>query len=98
MFDAEREGGADEILLVARRVAAELGEATGREFRAVGWIGGDGKGGWEFAVDIDGAGCALEVGDAQLLTFPHDERVRREVEERIRYQMGSGLEIAAQCS
>src|SRR5262249_23770862 len=98
MFDAEREEGANQILMLARRVAAELGDATGSESRVVGWIGGDGKGGWEYAVEFDGAGANLEVGDAHLLTFPHDERVRREVEERIRYQMGSGLEMAAQSS
>jgi hypothetical protein len=35
------------------------------------------------------------VGDLDLLTFPHDERVRAEVEERIRHQMQCGLEMVS---
>src|SRR5262245_60342751 len=93
MFDAAREEGAEQILILARRIAAELGPATGRDIRVVGWIGGDGKGSWEYAVEFDGAGANLEVGDSQLLAFPHDERVQREVEERVRYQMRSGEEM-----
>ena len=48
---------------------------------------------WEYVVEIDGHGCNLEVGDSDLLTFPHDERVRVEVEERIRYQIRCGVEM-----
>ena len=41
----------------------------------------------EYVVEIDGHGWNLEVGDSDLLTFPLDERVCAEVEERIRHQM-----------
>jgi hypothetical protein len=93
MFDAARQKGADQILELARRVAAELAHGAGRSIRVVGWCGSDGKMSWEYVVEIDGHGCNLEVGDSDLLTFPHDERVRVEVEERICHQMQCGLEI-----
>jgi hypothetical protein len=94
MFDAARQEGANQILSLARRVAAELSDATGRRVQVAGWIGSGGKMDWEYAVEIDGTGHALEVGDHQLLTFPRDQRMREEVEERIRYQMRSALEAA----
>ena len=95
MFDATRLSGADQILNLARRVAAELAHDAGRCIRVVGWSGSDGKMTWEYVVEIDGHGCNLEVGDPRLLAFPHDERVRAEVEERIRHQMRCGLQIVS---
>ena len=94
MFDAARQEGANQILSLARRVAVELSDVTGRRVHVAGWIGSDGKADWEYAVEIDDAGYCLEVGDLQLLTFPQDKRVRKEVEERIRSQMRSALEAA----
>ena len=93
MFDAARQKGADQILELARRVAAELAHSAGRSIHVVGWCGSTGKMGWEYVVEIDGHGGALEVGDSHLLTFPHDQRVRVEVEERIRYQLGCAVEM-----
>jgi hypothetical protein len=49
--------------------------------------------GWEYVVEIDGQGGALEVGDSELLTFPHDERVRVQIAERIRYQIRCAVEM-----
>jgi hypothetical protein len=95
MFDAARQKGADQILDLARRVAAELAHDAGRSIRVVGWCGSDGKMNWEYVVEIDGHGCNLEVGDPDLLAFPRDERVRVEVEERIRHQMRYGLEMVS---
>jgi hypothetical protein len=94
MFDAARQKGADQILELARRVGAELAHGAGRRIRVVGWCGSTGKMGWEYVVEIDGHGGNLEVGDSDLLTFPHDERVRVEVEERIHSQMRDALESA----
>lgn len=93
MFDATQQEGADQILALAREVAAEFASATARSIRVVGWCGSTGKMGWEYCVEIDGHGCALEVGDSDLLTFAHDDRVRAQVEERIRHQMRSGLDM-----
>jgi hypothetical protein len=93
MFDTSRQKGADQILALARQVAAELASDTGRSIRVVGWCGSTGRIGWEYCVEIDGHGCALEVGDSDLLTFPHDALVRAQVEERIRYQIRSGLDM-----
>jgi hypothetical protein len=93
MFDAARQKGADQILELARRLAEELAHGAGKSIRVVGWCGSTGKMGWEYVVEIDGHGCNLEVGDTDLLTFPNDERVRVEVEERIRYQIQSGVDM-----
>jgi hypothetical protein len=93
MFDAARQEGADQILELARQIAAEVARGAGRSIRVVGWCGSTGKMGWEYVVEIDGQGCGLEVGDSDLLTFSQDERIRMEVEERIRYQIQSGMEM-----
>jgi hypothetical protein len=93
MFTNAQQPGADQILELARRVAAELGPAAGRSLRVVGWRGSGGKMDWEYVVEVDGTGCALEVGESDLLTFPADGRVRTEVEERIRYQMRSAMDM-----
>ena len=93
MFTRAQQAGADQILELARRVAAELGTATGRSLRVVGWRGSGGKMDWEYVVEVDGTGCALEVGESDLLTFPADEGVRTEVEDRIRYQMRSAMDM-----
>jgi hypothetical protein len=69
MFTKAQQTGADQILESARRVAAELGAATGRSLRVVGWRGSGGKMDWEYVVEVDGTGCALEVGESDLLTF-----------------------------
>ena len=95
MFGTARQQGADQILELARRVVEEYALTTGRSIRVIDWCGSDGKMNWEFVVQIDGHGCGLAVGDLDLLTFPHDERVRAEVEERIRHQMQCGLEIVS---
>jgi hypothetical protein len=95
MFDSARHKGANHILQLARRVAAELVHATGRSIRVVGWCGSDGKMSWEYVVEIDGHGWNLEVGESDLLTFPRDQRVRAEVEQRIRHQMRSALAMRA---
>ena len=92
MFDTDRQKGADQILELARRVAAELAQGT-RTLRVAGWCGSDGKMNWEYVVEIDGHACGLDVGDSDLLTFPSDGRVRAEIEERMRGQMRSGLEM-----
>jgi tripartite-type tricarboxylate transporter receptor subunit TctC len=94
MFDTARQVGADKVLELARQVAAELAPAAGRSIRVVGWCGSTGKMGWEYVVEMDGHGWNLEVGDSDLLTFPLDERVCAEVEERIRQQMRYALETA----
>ena len=96
MFDTARQKGADQILELARSVATELASGTGKSIRVVGWIGSGGKMDWEYAVAIDGTGYSLEVGDSDLLLFPRDERVRKEIAERIRYQMCSSLEMERQ--
>jgi hypothetical protein len=96
MFTKAQQSGADQILVLARRVATELGPATGRSLRVTGWRGSGGKMDWEYVVEVDGTGCALEVGESDLLAFPTDERVRREVEERIRYQMRSAMDMIRQ--
>jgi hypothetical protein len=93
MFDAARQKGADHILELARQITAEVAHGAGRNIRVVGWCGSTGKMGWEYVVEIDGQGFNLEVGDSDLLTFPHDERVRVEVEARIRYQIQCGMEM-----
>ncbi len=93
MFDIARQEGADQILELGCRVAAELSLATGRTIRVVGWSVNGGKMDQEYVVEIDGQGCNLEVGDSDLLSFSRDERVRAKVEERIRCQMRYGLEI-----
>jgi tripartite-type tricarboxylate transporter receptor subunit TctC len=94
MFEPARQRGADQILELARRVTAELAHAAGRSIRVVGWCGSTGKMGWEYVVEIDGHGWNLEVGDSDLLTFPVNERVRAEVEERIRQQLRYALGTA----
>lgn len=38
-----------------------------------GWCGSDGKMDWEYVVEFDGQGCNLSVGDADLLSYAHDE-------------------------
>jgi hypothetical protein len=93
MFGTARQQGADQILELGRRVVAEFARTTGRSIRVLGWCGSDGKMNWEFVVEIDGHGCGLAVGDHDLSTFPHDERVRADVEERIRHQTQCGLEL-----
>jgi hypothetical protein len=93
MFTRAQQAGADQILELARRVAAELGTATGRSLRVAGWRGSGGKMDCEYVVEVDGTGCALEVGESDLLTFPDDSRIRREVEARIRYQMRSAMDM-----
>jgi hypothetical protein len=54
MFDAARQKGADQILVLARRVAGELARGTGRTVHVAGWCGSDGKMNWEYVVEIDG--------------------------------------------
>jgi type IV secretory pathway TrbF-like protein len=93
MFTQAQQTGADQILALARRVAAELGPAAGRSLRVVGWRGSGGKMDWEYVVEVDGTGCALEVGESDLLTFPDDDQVRTQIEERIRYQMRSAMDM-----
>lgn len=95
MFDAARQNGADQILSLARRIAAELAHDADRSIRVVGWCGSDGKMSWEYVVEFDGHGCNLEVGDADLLNFPHNEQIRAEVEQRICHQMRCGLGIVS---
>jgi hypothetical protein len=95
MFDTKRQQGAQQIVELAHRVATELASDTGRSIRVVGWIGSGGKMDWEYAVEIEGNGYNLEVGDSDLLAFPRDERVRVEIAERIRYQMRCALEMAS---
>jgi hypothetical protein len=93
MFTKAQQTGADQILELARRIATVLGPAAGRSLRVVGWRGSGGKMDWEYVVEVDGTGCALEVGESDLFTFPDDPRIRREVEERIRYQMRSAMDM-----
>ena len=95
MFDPARQKGANQILELARRVASELAAETSTSIRVVGWIGCGGKMDWEYAVEIEGNGSNLEVGDSDLLAFPRDERVRMEIAERIRCQMRYALEMAS---
>lgn len=93
MFDAMRQKSADQILELACRIAGELARKTGRTIHVAGWCGSDGKMNWEYVVEFDGQGCNLDIGDADLLTFPHDGRVRAEIEDRVRRQMQAGLEL-----
>jgi hypothetical protein len=94
MFDATRQEGADQILALARQVGAELASDTGRSIHVAGWIGCGGKMDWEYAVEIDGSGYNLEVGDSDLVSFPRDDRVRSEIAARIRSQMRDALDMA----
>jgi hypothetical protein len=94
MFDAGRQKGADQILNLARRVAAQLAHDADRSICVLGWCGSDGKMNWEYVVEFDGHGCNLgSIGDADLLSFPHNQEVRAEIEERIRHQMRCALEL-----
>ena len=93
MFTNAQQPGADQILELARRVAAELGPAAGRSLRVLGWRGSGGKMDWEYVVEVDGTCCTLEVGESDLPTFAGDPRIRREVEARIRYQMRSAMDM-----
>jgi type IV secretory pathway TrbF-like protein len=93
MFTKAQQPGADQIIELARRIAAEMGTAVGRSLQVIGWRGSGGKMDWEYVVEVDGTGCALEVGESDLLTFPSDEQVRVQIEQRIRIQLRSALDM-----
>jgi hypothetical protein len=95
MSGARDDPGAEQILAFARRVADEL-RAEGRgDLRVVGWIGPTGHQGWEYAVEVGGRAVALEVGEADILAYLTDHRVRQAVEERVRWQMRGLIEPPA---
>jgi len=95
MSGARDDPGAEQILAFARRVADEL-RAEGRgDLRVVGWIGPTGHQGWEYAVEVGGRAVALEVGEADILAYLTDRRVRQAVEERVRWQMRGLIEPPA---
>jgi hypothetical protein len=87
MSEANRQTGESQILEIARRVAEEFTRSHDANIRVIGWIGSTGQQGWEFAVEVNGNGFNLEVGESQVIGISSDEVIRREVEERIRNQM-----------
>jgi hypothetical protein len=68
-----------EIIDLARRIAGELGRGLDVE----GWIGPTEHQGREYAVRFNGERMALELGELDILAFPHDEQARASVEQRI---------------
>jgi hypothetical protein len=96
MNGARDDAGAVRILAFARLVADEL-RAEGRgDLRVLGWIGPTGHQGWEYSVEVGGQTVALEVGEADIPTYPTDASVRRRVEERVRLQMRGLVEPPAE--
>ena len=93
MFTKAQQAGADQILELARRVAAELGPAAGRSLRVAGWRGSGGKMDWEYVVEVDGTAARWRSASPTCSLFPDDPRIRREIEERIRYQMRSAMDM-----
>ena len=72
-----------EIVALAQSIADEFGVGL----RVEGWIGSTGHQGREFAINLNGQRCALELGEQDILDFESDQQVRMRVEERIRHQL-----------
>ena len=72
-----------EIIALAQGIADEFGVGL----RVEGWIGATGHQGQEFAINLNGQRCALELGEQDILGFASDQQARMRVEERIRHQL-----------
>ena len=86
-FDPVLEPGGTAVLVLARRIAEEVGTVAGKSIQVLGWSGPVIHRDWEYLVEMDGRTGVLAVAEADIRSFHNADYDPADLERYIRAQM-----------